>query len=193
MTLLAEPKRMSIDEFVALPDSAGFELVEGRLIERKKMGALSDYVAQQVARRLGNFCEENSAGYVFGSETTYRCFDHPNTGRRADVSFVRKGRLPGGRIPEGYLDLAPDLAVEVISPYDRAYDVEEKVALYLRHGFGEVWLVYPNLRAVHVYRKGEPILSFEADQTLVGRGPLEGFTCPVGRLFPEPTPASTSP
>lgn len=186
MTLLAEPKAVSIDEFMSMPDSARYELVEGRLIERKQMGALSDYVAQQVARRLGNFCEERNVGYVFGSETTYRCFDDPNTGRRADVSFVRRDRLPDGRIPEGYLEFPPDLAVEVISPHDTAYEVGEKATLYLRHGYGEVWLVYPNLRAVHVYRRDQPILTVAVDQTLVGRGPLEGFACPVERLFPAP-------
>ena len=186
MTVLAEPnvKSMSIEEFVARLDTAGYELVEGWLTERKTTGALSDYVAQQVSRRLGNFCEENDAAYVFGSETPYRSFEHPDTGRRADVSFIRKGRLPGDRIPESYLEVPADLVVEVVSPNDLAYKVEEKAALYLRHGFGEVWLVYPNLRTVHAYRKGEPILAFEADQSLTGRGPLEGFSCPVGRLFP---------
>ena len=180
-----EPKLMSIEEFVADPDLWGYELIEGFLVERKPMGALSDFVAQQISRRLGNFCEENHAGYVFGSETTYRCFDHPDTGRQCDVSYIRRGRLPGERIPESYIEIPPDLAVEVISPNDLAYKVEAKVSLYMQYGFGEVWLVYPNLQTIHAYRTGEPILRFGANQTIVGRGPLAGFSCAVNRFFPE--------
>ncbi len=83
MTVLIEPapKLMSIAEFMALPDSIGYELVEGALTERKLMGALSDHVALQVARHLGNFVADRGAGHVFGAETTYHCFGHEATGR----------------------------------------------------------------------------------------------------------------
>lgn len=155
------------------------------MTDKNQASALSAYVAQQVSFELVHFCRQRNAGYVFGWRTTYRCFGDPEIWRQADVSFIRKDRLPGGRIPEGSLELPPDLAVEVISPNDTAYEVHGKVALYLRHGFGEVWLVYPNLRAVHVYRRDEPIQLLEVNQMLVGLGPLEGFSCPVARLFPE--------
>ena len=96
MTVLAEPtpKLISMDEFLALPDSIGYELVEGMLTERKPMGALSDHVAARFVMRLGLFAEERGAGHVFGAETTYRCFGHEATGRRVDASFVARGRLP---------------------------------------------------------------------------------------------------
>jgi Uma2 family endonuclease len=183
MTVAAEPKLLTIDEFLSLPDSVGYELVEGVLTERKPMGALSDYVAQQVAFELINYCRRTGAGHVFGAETTYRCFGEPNTGRRADVSFIRKGRLAGERIPEGAIEIPADLAVEVISPTDLAYEVEEKVTPYLRHGFGEVWIVYPNTRTVHVHRPGEPIANLGADNSLAGQGPLAGFSCAVRQFF----------
>ncbi len=184
MTLAVDPKLMTMDEFLAMPDSAGYELIEGVLTERKLMGALSDHVASLINRHLGNFCAERNAGYVFGSETTYRCFGDPRSGRRPDVSFIRRGRLPGERIPEGAIEIPADLAVEVISPNDLAYEVEAKVALYLRHGFGEVWVVYPNTRTLHVHHKGQPILSLDAEQTLSGRDALEGFSASLAAFFP---------
>lgn len=188
MTLLVEsgPKLMTIDEFMALPESVGYELIEGVLTERKPMGALSDYVAMRFGRRLGNFAEEHGAGHVFGAETTYHCFGHEATGRRADASFVARGRLPGERIPESTIDIPADVVVEVISPNDLATEVEEKVKLYLRHGFGEVWVVYPETRGMYVHRKGAPVLALEADDMLLGRGTLEGFACRVGEFFPPP-------
>jgi Uma2 family endonuclease len=186
MTLLAEapPRVLSVEEFVALPDSIGYELIEGVLTERKPMGALSDYVATQFSRHLGNFAADRAAGHVFGAETTYHCFAHEATGRRADASFIGRGRLPGERIPEGTLDIPADVVIEVISPNDLATEVEEKVKLYLRHGFGEVWVVYPETRSMYVHRKGAPVLALEAGDTLTGRGALEGFACPVSQFFP---------
>ena len=188
MTVAAEAKLLTIDEFMALPDSIGLELVEGVPVERKLMGGLSDYVAMQVAYELIAFCRRTGAGHIFGSETTYRCFGHPNTGRRGDVSFVRRGRFPNEQIPEGVIDIPADLMVEVISPNDTAYDVEAKVGLYLRNGFGEVWLVYPNTGTVHIYRRGEPIRVLDDQQTLRGQGPLDGFESPVSRFFPPAAP-----
>ena len=191
MTTLRGPAAplMSIDDFVALPDSIAHELVAGLLTERKLAGALCDHVATRVVTRIGNFAERHARGYVFTSQTVYRCFGHEATGRRADASFVARGRLPGERIPEGTIDIPADVAVEVISPNDLAAEVEEKVKLYLRHGFGEVWIAHPETRSVYVHRKGAPVLALEAGDTLTGRGALEGFACPVASLFPpEPPP-----
>ena len=190
MTVLAEPapkqqpRLMTIDEFMAMPDSVGYELVGGVLTERKLMGALSNWVAAQLVLHLAAYVRTRALGHVFLSEATYRCFGHPNTGRRPDLSFIRTGRLPGERIPDGYIDIAPDLAIEVVSPNDLAYEIEQKVRLYLEHGAGEVWVVYPNTRTLHVHRSGQPTLSLGPSDTLTGRGPLEGFECPVAALFP---------
>jgi Uma2 family endonuclease len=192
-TPAAAPKRMSIDEFMALQDSTGYELIDGVLTERKPMGALSDYIASQISFELNAFCRQRNAGYVFGSETTYLCFGRGETGRRADVSFIARGRLPGEEIPEGYIQIPADVVVEVVSPNDLAYNVEAKICQYLRHGFGELWVVYPNTRGVYVFRPGGLNLYLQDDQVLTGRGVLEGFACPVSRFFPPvaaPAPAA---
>ncbi len=185
-TLLSKPrpKPWTIDEFMAMPDSVGFELVDGGLTERKSMGALSDYVAAQIIIAIGYFCKQTGAGHVFGAESTYRCFGNPNTGRRADVSFIAKGRLTDERIPEGYITVPANLVIEVVSPNDLAYEVEDKVALYLSNGFDEVWVIYPNTQSLHVHRKGASILHLEGDQKVEGRGPLAGFSCVLSDLFP---------
>ncbi|MGA2499415.1 MAG: Uma2 family endonuclease [Tepidisphaeraceae bacterium] len=173
-----------MDEFMALPDSSGLELVEGMLAERKTMGALSNYVAAQLAALLVSFCREHLVGHVFASDAVYRCFAHPDTGRKPDVSFVATGRLPGDSIPEGYIDIPADVAVEVVSPNDLAYEVEDKVALYQANGFGEVWVVYPNTRTMYVHRKGEATLRLEDDQGFHGRGPLAEFSFVLSEVFP---------
>lgn len=186
MTLLAEPKAklLSFDEFLALPDARGYELVDGVLTERKPMGALSSRVGGRVISLLDVFCRQTGAGHVFASDAVYRCFGSPRTGRRPDASYIRTGRLPGEQVPGGDLQIPADLVVEVVSPNDLAYDVEAKAEQYLTYGFGELWVAFPNTRTVHVRRPGEPgVILSEAD-TLTGQGALAGFSCPVRELFP---------
>lgn len=183
MTMLAAKLEMTLAEFLAMPDSGRFELVEGRLEERK-LGALADHVAMLIVSRLVLFCAAHNLGFVFGPETTYRCFGHPKTGRRADVSFIARGRLAGDQIPAGEIEIPADLAVEVVSPKELAYEVEDKVELYLRHGFGGVWVVYPNTRSMHIHRPGQAMERLDSEQVLKGHGPLAGFECPVMELFP---------
>lgn len=72
--------------------------------------------------------------------------------RVPDVSFVAAGRLAGERPPEGFPDLAPDLAVEVLSPDDRSRDVLDKVGEYLQAGVRLVWVIDPKRRAAATYR-----------------------------------------
>jgi Uma2 family endonuclease len=46
---------------------------------------------------------------------------------------------------------APDLVVEIISPYTSKKDIKEKFELYEREGVREYWIVYPGDRAVQVF------------------------------------------
>jgi Uma2 family endonuclease len=182
-------KKMTADEFLAMRDARDYELIDGRPVGRKLMGAHASYIAGQVSRHLGNFNERRPSGWVLESETTYRCFDAPDTLRRADVSFIRYGRLPGERLPDGYVDIAPDLAVEVVSPSNTADEVEDKVLEYLAAGVETVWVIYPHARTIHIRRRGGSSEVRDQTQQLEGESVLPGFSCPIEQLFP-PIPAT---
>ena len=154
------------------------------LTARRPTDALASHLGARAIARLGLFCHQTKAGHLFGSNTVYRCFGNSRTGRKDDVSFIRKGRLPGARIPEGAIDIPADLIIEVVSPTDNAYDVETKAKLYLGNDFPELWVIFPNTRTVHVRRSGEPEVLLDTRATLKGRGALTGFECAVRNLFP---------
>ena len=85
--------------------------------------------------RLSRFCEEHRLGCVWPSSNGYQCFPHaPELVRRPDVSFIRAGRLPGDELPKGHVRIAPDLAVEVVSPRDLAPKLDEKLEDYQKAG-----------------------------------------------------------
>src|SRR5262249_53718427 len=141
MAVATVERRYRPEDLLTMPGGEAYELVNGELVE-KQMGAEADWIAVKLATRLDLFCEREQAGSIFGGETGYQCFpEEPSRVRKPDVSFVRAGRLPGNRIPRGHLRVAPDLAVEVVSPNDLYEEVRSKVEEYLCAGVPLVWVV----------------------------------------------------
>ena len=98
-----------------------------------------------------------------------------------DVGFVAKDRLPNG-LPEGYLPLAPDLAIEIIAFNDRFGDIEDKISEYLRAGTRLVWVISPRSKMVIVYTKAG-VIAYDMNGTLDGGDVLPGFKLPVAAIF----------
>lgn len=185
---IATKTHLTPDELASMPDEQNFELVNGLLVERA-MGSLSSWVGGHVLYILTEYCRRHRLGWVWPADNGFKCFADPDTVRKPDVSFVRFGRLPGEQPPTGYVTLAPDLAVEVISPTERAYSVDEKVADYLGAGVPLVWVINPVARTVRVHRPGKPgVILGEADE-LTGEHVLPGFRCAVADLFRPQAPA----
>lgn len=102
--------------------------------------------------------------------------------RKPDVFFVRGGRLPEG-VPAGWVTVAPDLAVEVVSPGDLAESLEEKLEECLQAGVPVVWVIYPATRTAHVVRPGEPRLVLHDGDALTAPGVLPSFSVALRELF----------
>jgi Uma2 family endonuclease len=183
MNLLLERDTFTAEDLLTLPDGDHFELVDGKLVERN-MGAQSSYVGMRLGRLLANFCEEPFAGWVFPADTSFQCFpNRPNLVRKPDVSFVRRGRFPNETLPEGHVRLAPDLAVEVVSPNDLFYEVEQKVAEYRSAGVPLIWVVIPPTRTVLIRRNNGTAGEVGESGELDGEDVLPGFRCRVAELF----------
>jgi Uma2 family endonuclease len=131
--------------------------------------------------RLGAFVVAGGLGEVFDSSTGYRL---PGGNlRMPDLSFVARSRLPGGRAPIGFLYMAPDLAVEVLSPDDQPRLVADKVLEYLAVGVRLVWVIDPESGRGTVHRADGTTLEVDASGTLDGEGVLPGFGCPLAELL----------
>ena len=184
MNAVAEMTAITPETLLAMPDEKDFELVKGELVERN-MGSMSSWVASELLFLLRYYLKDHPIGLVFGADNGFQCFpDDPRKVRKPDVSFVRGDRLPGGIPPEGYLKVAPDLAVEVLSPNDLAIDVDRKVAEYLGAGVGLVWVVNPDVRIVRAHRPGGASAWLTEHDQLVGDDVLPGFSISVAALFP---------
>lgn len=176
--------KLTAEELLGLTDDGKrYELVEGELREMAPAGARHGRVAMKLASRLDRHVEINRLGMVLAAETGFRISRDPDTVRAPDVSFVAKERIPSEGPPEGYWELAPDLAVEVVSPNDPAVQVQSKVQMWLESGVRLVWVVYSDTRAIMAYKSLKEITTFTAEDTLDGGQVVPGFECAVAEIF----------
>jgi Uma2 family endonuclease len=178
------------EELLAMPDGKHYELVDGVPVERT-MSLLASRVEVTLGRMLDNHCVQNDLGWVLGPACGYRCFDwKPTRVRRPDISFIRRERLPSeAEWSEGYVTIPPDIAIEVTSPNDVIYELEEKVEEYLRAGGRLIWLIYPEVRVIQVIRNDGSGYRLRAGDELSGEDVVPGFRCPVASLFPASRPS----
>jgi Uma2 family endonuclease len=185
----APAKVVTPDDLLRMPhQGAGYELVNGELKERN-VSFWSTFVGRRVSTPLANYVEPRGLGWVNGEGTSYRCFpDDENRVRRADVTFHRLDRLtPDQAAAEGHIPVVPDLVVEVISPNDLAYEVNEKRTEWLEAGAQLVWVIDPVRQEIQAYHADGTVTHFGRADTLTAEPVLPDFKVPVAELFRLPT------
>jgi Uma2 family endonuclease len=166
-----------------IPDEMLFEVVDGRLVERVR-SARETEIASIMTGLLGAFVRTNRSGRVLG-QMLFRIDQEKDVQRRPDVAFVACARWPfNRRVPNVPVwDMAPDLAIEVISEGTSAYEVQGKIHDYFEAGVARVWVVYPDQAEVYVYSSPTQIQVLQKGQMLDGGSVLPGFQMPVAALF----------
>lgn len=184
------PDLMTADQLL-LYDAHGMraELVRGRLVVREPAGYQHGSIAARVLVRIALFLEQEQQaragahplGEVLAAETGFTLQRQPDTVRAPGVAFVAWGRIPTSTA--GFVEMAPDLAVEVLSPGDRPGDVLSKVADWLTAGTTLVWVIDPVRRVVRVYRADGSEAIVDEWSAVVGDDTLPGFSMPLASLF----------
>lgn len=184
---------LSAEELWEMPELPGkrFELADGELVEMPGTGGLHNLIVGLVYELIRPFVLGRRLGQVFTDGTSYLLRRGPDRLRIPDVSFVSWDHLPEDGVPEGYIPVAPDLAVKVVSPNDRADDVHDKVDQrketlvreYLEAGARMVLVLWPKRRTVTVYEPGVAAHELGPDDDLDGGDVLPGFRVRVDELF----------
>jgi Uma2 family endonuclease len=162
-------------------ESRLFELVEGVLVE-KPMGYRESRIAVVISTELELYMREHSLGLVAGSDGMMRIA----TGlvRMPDVSVVLWERLPGRKVPsEPIPSLAPDLAVEVLSPSNTRAEMDRKIAEYFEAGCRTVWIVDPNGRTITSFSSSSDFTLLTGSDDVTAQSVLPGFSISVSEIF----------
>ena len=177
------PAVIEPEDLLRLPDGDRYELIDGRPKE-KPIGAKSDEIGGLVVTQFNIFIRPKKLGRAYPSQTGFQCFPgKPKLVRMPDASFVTTDRLPDDGSPDGYIKIAPDIAVEVISPNETYEEVEEKVAEYRSAGVKLIWIISPKSKTVMIRRLDGTCAEVGEAGTLSGENVLPGFTCNVAELF----------
>jgi Uma2 family endonuclease len=157
------------------------ELVDGVLVE-KAMGYRESLLAMTLGHLLCAFVYPRKLGVITGEQGTVRLF--AGLVRIPDVAFTSWDRLPGRRVPDEPIpDLAPDLAVEVLSRNNTPGEMARKRHDYFTAGVRLVWLAHPVSRIVDVYTSEDKFTRLTEDNVLDGGDVLPGFQVLVRDWF----------
>jgi len=168
------------EELMRIKHEGKVELVDGEVILMTPAGLEQGRINARLTVRLGSYVLRRKLGEIFDAQTGFRPYGNM---RAPDISFVRKERLPEGRLPKGFGHFAPDLVVEVFGLNETISDYEDKVSEYLSWGVRLIWLVDPNTRTVTVIRaNGERQVLSEKD-VLTGEDVVPGFKVRVKKIF----------
>ncbi len=163
------------------PEAKLCELVEGVLVE-KPMGLVESMLTMELAMYLVAFVKRHHLGVVTGPDGTIRLM--PGLVRIPDIAFISWERLPGRRAPTTtFLDLGPDLAIEVLSKGNTRREMERKLREYFAAGTRLAWLIDPRTRSAWVHTSPEAVTKLGADGTLDGGDILPGFALRLVELF----------
>lgn len=180
----AGPMLMTPEDFLLhpLPDGKA-ELVRGELRVTPPAGGPHGRVATNLVILLSEYLKGRGLGWVYADGVGYQLLELPRTVRCPDLSFVRANRLPKEGIGPGLLKLAPDLAVEVLSPSESASELEEKLDDYRACGTALIWVIDPARRTVMIVASDSPVRWLREADTLDGGAVVPGFSCGVAELF----------
>jgi Uma2 family endonuclease len=183
---MATTRVVTDEELRRLPrDGNKYELVDGG-VRVSPAGWVHERVVARLVARVSTWVEARRLGDVFGSNALYVL---PGGNRRApDLSFVAAGRLDQAA-GSPWLELAPDLAVEVVSPDDSPRQLMDSVGEYLAAGTRLVWVIDPEKRTAAAYRSPTDVREIGPDGRLDGDDVLPGFVCPLSEVVASGSPA----
>ena len=181
MTSMKIQKPATVADLLRMPkDGRLYELVDGEILV-SPAGMRHSEVAGKIFDSVATFLEKHPIGKA-STENVGISLTHGNV-RSPDVTFVRNEKLPDGKSPEGFGELVPDFAVEVLSPNDSLTQVGRKIGEFLECGVPLVWLVDPKRETVTAYRSLSETQHYTASETITAEPVLPGFSCNVSKFF----------
>jgi len=174
--------RYTIADLDQFPDDGKLrELVDGQIVEWDVTNRLHGYFVGALARLLGNLVADANLGLVLTAAPLIRIQSSEHDARGPDLCFYARGRVPRD-LTAAVGDEPPDFVIEILSPTDRAGEVQRKVVDWLRAGVQLLWYVDPDTGITTVYHAGR-ITSVGPDDDLDGADVLPGFRLRLRTVF----------
>ena len=159
------------------------ELVNGKISAMEPGDYASDEIGTEFAAQLRNWVRPRKLGRVTGSSAG---FILPNKNlrdlRAPDVSFVLAEQLKHSK--RDFVELVPDLMVEVKSKSDRIPPLQKKIRLFLKLGTKVGILIDPDKLTLTVYRPDVKPVGLRDGDIFTVPELLPGWELAVSDLWP---------
>jgi Uma2 family endonuclease len=169
-------------EQMANEEPGRYDLIDGELIRMPPPGREHSVRVVRLILRLGPVVEVSGlgevaagAGFVVG-----RDLDQVVS---PDVAFIRLDRIDPRSRREGYYEVPPDFAIEIVSPSDYPLLIQRKVEKYRAARVPLLWVVYPEQRLVRVHRPDQAVQEFSGEDVLEAGDVVPGFAMKVSEIF----------
>ena len=159
------------------------ELIRGVLHETVSVGKVHARIAIRIGGEFDRHVRRHRLGQVGGSDGGVLVERAPDTVREPDIYYVSAARLPLDDQSDGYLEVVPELVVEIVSPSDSPTEVDEKIRMWLDLGVSMALVVRPANRTIVIRRPRIPAVTLSGEDTLDGGDVLPGFSLPLREIF----------
>ncbi len=160
-------QRITLDEFISRSDTGvPEELVKGEIVSMTPPKPRHGQVCSRADRILGLHVDGSNLGHLLSNDAGVVISRDPDTLRGADLAYYSFDRVPPGPLPNTYLEVAPDLVVEVRSHDQRWSSLLEKVGEYLSVGVRAAVVLDPGTASIHLFRPESAPEQFRGDEEL---------------------------
>ncbi len=180
---MATTRHFTIRELEQSPPEGEWEVIDGELIRVNPTSLRAAMTSLTIGSIIREFAIKHDLGIVTGADGGYILFADRETLLAPDVGFISKHRIPADADQGQFPRLAPDLAVEVLSPSDRMAAALGKISIYLEAGVRLVWLVDPVRQTITIFQEGDAPVRLNAIDVLSGGDVLPGFSIRVADLI----------
>ena len=184
MSVLTLPALLSAEEFARLPENGvARELVRGQIVDVPMPNFKHGYICMNIGGILREWVKSTSMGRVMSNDSFVRTQRGPDTVRGADICYVSYVLLPAGQLPDGLLDVVPELIFEVRSPSDRWNKLVAKATEYIEAGVRVVAIVDPKDLSISIFRPDEKAVLLKEEDAFTVPDLLPGFSVPLPQFF----------
>lgn len=172
------------DDLFEMPEKGyRYELVQGVIRKMSPAGGEHGEISLFLGANLMLHVRKNRLGSAFGAETGFKIRSNPDTVLAPDVAFVARDRVEAIRDRRKFVPLAPDLAIEILSPGDGERESLGKVSDWLSAGTRAVILVDPRTKMVRIFRSPEQFLVLSGADVLEVPDIVPGWSVSVAEIF----------
>jgi len=180
--ILSPPQQITAEQFAADERWEKFtELIDGEVVTVSPARYEHNRIALRFIFLFAEFCRTSGGEFRYGGDNDgFLISRNPDTILCPDASLFRSRE---GVLETTWLEFAPDLAVEIISPSESALCVLLKRKKYLNAGSEQVWIVDVKNEQLEVYFRDGRKLIASSGVAMNCEGIAEGLVVKLTEIF----------